>query len=316
MFWLFAGADVNHGNSQFITPLCAAAAKNDIFLVNLLLDNKCDVNKLTDSRPLACVKTPLHFAIIHRNVTMVKDLLKAGHDVNFPTYGDLHPFEVAMMSHKQEILRTILRHPYFEYRIQDESWRHPLANNLFPLKDLAMTAELLDCAKIPVVLDGRTFLELILMRDPCSQSKEIIAKITRLLLLATVDCLHENKSVYKGWLEADPVVGMFESRMTTIDQLLKAGLIPSHHELQIMHKLCKTNSEYSAIKNIQQLCSVPLSLEKLAQRRVRYCMGLRCYRRVHHLPIPRMLQQYVATNCMNHKPCKTYHGELVENLNA
>jgi len=106
---LKAGANINLGNSDGVTPLMCAAGYNSLAAVNLLIRAKADV-KATDNEDW----TALNFAVVYKNknpecLEIVKALLAAGADVDAETDGGNTPLmQAAYLGENPEVIHVLL----------------------------------------------------------------------------------------------------------------------------------------------------------------------------------------------------------------
>ena len=285
------GADINRGNEEFISPLAAAAAKNDIVMVQVLLDHKCNIHKLKDGRPSYLVRTPLHYAIKQCNVTMVRMLLAAGHDVNAPTLGDLDPLQDALICRNANIVQLIINHPNCNFQPKKSPWCHLFMND----QQLHIGKVFLTSNKAHLFHNkgGRSLLSDILSYTSSYDLKMASAK---LIVRYGGDTVHAQNSVYADWLNDSVITGTVHERMPVIMFLLRVGLRPSQDELRKLQKLCSTQEERGEYTAVEKICSQPMSLEKYSQLVIRYSLGVYCTQKAKYLPLPTALCKFVATN--------------------
>ena len=106
---LKAGANINRGNSEGVTPLMCAAGYNSLAAVNMLIGAKANV-KATDNEDW----TALNFAVVYKNgnpecLEIVKALLAAGADVDAETNDDNTPLmQTAMLGEDPEVIHILL----------------------------------------------------------------------------------------------------------------------------------------------------------------------------------------------------------------
>jgi hypothetical protein len=106
---LKAGANINLGNSEGVTPLMCAAGYNSLAAVNLLIRAKADV-KATDNEDW----TALNFAVVYKHkdpecLEIVKALLAAGADVDAETnYGNSPLMQAAYLAENPEVIHILL----------------------------------------------------------------------------------------------------------------------------------------------------------------------------------------------------------------
>ena len=106
---LRAGANINLGNPEGVTPLMCAAGFNSLAVVNLLIRAKADV-KATNNENW----TALSFAVVYKNrnpecLEIVKALLVAGADVEAETNDENTPLmQAAWLSEDPEVIHVLL----------------------------------------------------------------------------------------------------------------------------------------------------------------------------------------------------------------
>ena len=106
---LKAGANINLGNSDGVTPLMCAAGYNSLAVVNLLIRANADV-KAKDNEEW----TALNFAVVYKNedpecLEIVKALLAAGADVDAETDFDNTPLmAAASLAEDPEVIQILL----------------------------------------------------------------------------------------------------------------------------------------------------------------------------------------------------------------
>jgi len=101
---LKAGANINLGNYEGVTPLMKAAAYNDLAAVNLLIRAKADVKATNRS------STAMHFAVEWnpKCLEIVKALLAAGADVNDENGGSSILLLAAKWAPNPEVIHVLL----------------------------------------------------------------------------------------------------------------------------------------------------------------------------------------------------------------
>ena len=106
---LKAGANINLGNSDGVTPLMCAAGYNSLAVVNLLIRANADV-KATDNENW----TALNFAVVYKNknpecLEIVKALLVAGADIEAETNDENTPLmQAAWLTEDPEVIHILL----------------------------------------------------------------------------------------------------------------------------------------------------------------------------------------------------------------
>jgi hypothetical protein len=106
---LKAGANINLGNSEGVTPLMCAAGYNSLAAVNLLIRAKADV-KATDNEDW----TALNFAVVYKHkdpecLEIVKALLAAGADVDAEAdYENTPLMQAASLAENPEVIHVLL----------------------------------------------------------------------------------------------------------------------------------------------------------------------------------------------------------------
>jgi len=106
---LKAGANVNLGNANGVTPLMCAAGYNSLAVVNLLIRAKADVKAKDDEE-----WTALNFAVAYKHedpecLEIVKALLAAGADVDAETnYDDTPLMQAAEFAENPEVIHALL----------------------------------------------------------------------------------------------------------------------------------------------------------------------------------------------------------------
>jgi len=103
---LKAGANINLGNYEGVTPLMKAAAYNDLAAVNLLIRAKADVKATKGYRG----STAMHFAVEWnpKCLEIVKALLAAGADVNDENGGSSILLLAAKWAPNPEVIHVLL----------------------------------------------------------------------------------------------------------------------------------------------------------------------------------------------------------------
>jgi len=106
---LKAGANINLGNSDGVTPLMCAAGYNSLAVVNLLIRANADV-KAKDNEEW----TALNFAVVYKNknpecLEIVKALLVAGADIEAETNDENTPLmQAAWLTEDPEVIHILL----------------------------------------------------------------------------------------------------------------------------------------------------------------------------------------------------------------
>ena len=116
-FLLSYGANVNHSNSRFPTPLQRAIIRQNIELVKILLDAGSDVNTSSYKQILGISvggRTVLQSAVEERDrsglrLEIVQILLAAGADVNAPKNGGPSILQSAICTGDEELVEILLK---------------------------------------------------------------------------------------------------------------------------------------------------------------------------------------------------------------
>ena len=90
------------GLSSFGTPLMAAAYKNQIQIVKVLLKHKANTNYAD-----ANGTTALHYAVINRSAIVVEELLKAGADKKLKDNRGKTALDYAELTEEKEIIELL-----------------------------------------------------------------------------------------------------------------------------------------------------------------------------------------------------------------
>jgi len=94
------GADVNFQDAFGIAPMHGAARTNHQEIVQILIDNKANVNIATPDGK----ETPLHYAAKYNNPDVVKLLLSKGADKSAKDSQGLSPYDAAKKDNADKVL--------------------------------------------------------------------------------------------------------------------------------------------------------------------------------------------------------------------
>ena len=94
------GADVNFQDAYGIAPMHGAARTNHPEVIQILIDNKANVNLPTTGGK----ETPLHYAAKYNNPDVVKLLLEKGADKTAKDAGGMTPYETAKKENADKVL--------------------------------------------------------------------------------------------------------------------------------------------------------------------------------------------------------------------
>lgn len=224
---------------------------------------------------------------------MVRRLIEVGHSVNYPTLGDLHPMHDAIIIDNSEILSLIVNNSEFNVGLENDFWRAPLYQSLFINNKLHIAKVLLESCKFALYFEGHSLLEILLEMAPYVPSKKNAAK---LIISAGCDCLHlgPHRSVYQAWLDNGMMIGGVEDRITIITILMAAGMYPALRECKALDALCATEEEEIFCKWLRVKCSQVCDLQQLCKLCIRNSLGIYCKQNINYLPLPKLLQGYLA----------------------
>ena len=261
------GADINEGSSSLITPLCAAAATNRLPIAELLIERGCDITKLTDGRPMYTTVTPLHYAILSRNVQMIKLLLDSGHDPNYPSNYRLYPLIEAIECNCPAIVDVLLKCERCKVNNLGNTSVHcrwgypPLYQALFRYRRYPIAEMLLNTSKCLLEYNCDSYLSILLCRafDPNTRC----VRVASMLLAAGCDISCTDRfggAPFETLLNANSSIFQIEPMENLINVLIDSGVYPKLADVEKIRTFVAGEKDARYCDHLVMLCKTPKSL--------------------------------------------------------
>lgn len=295
-----------------VSPLCAAAVSNKVHLTKLIVENGCDINRLSDARPLYIVATPLHYAILQGNSKMVKFLLDSGHDPNYPSNYHEYPLLEAIKHNCENISKLLIDCPRCDVdtgHCYYGGWDYPpLFQALFRYRRYSIAELLLDSKRCKLHFHGETYLSMLLRR--AGDNSVLHLKICKLLLEAGADINPEYGPNTKPLTflvnTNDRILNLTQSG-PLIRLLILAGVKPTLTEAESLKPYMSSDSEQELVSWVKKRANNPCSLMEVCRYQLRQYFGTYPREALLQLPLPPIVLDYITFKDLR----KFYGGSLI-----
>ena len=284
---------------MFVSPLCAAAARNRVDLVQLLLDRGADITNLSSNRPRFKTVTPLHYAIQAKNHVMVGLLLKNGHDPNYPSLNHVYPLMEAIRTDCQEIIKLFMKYQNVRVNIDYDLFGGfdfpPLYQALFKFRRYKIASILLESKRCHLVFHGDSYLSILLwnIANQCFSH----LKIAQMLFEAGIDlCCKDRHHNYPFTtiVTANTRILILEQASNLLKMLVMAGLQPTVEEVCVLEKYVKNGTDQELCEWLNSIATTPLDLQIQCRKCVRSNCGLYPKDKIGQLPLPESMINYLT----------------------
>ena len=295
------GADINKGSSHVVTPLVAAAATNQLQSCRWLIESGCDMRKLADERPFYTITTPLHFAILHKNVQLAKLLIDNGHDTNYPSNNHNYPLVEAIRCNVPGIVQLIVNERSTDVNNCGRLFGGytsvpPLHECLFNYRRFEIAEILLATKRCHLTYSGRSYISIMMHKalDPTLIRK---LKFLQLVLEAGGDMVntdnHGNKP-FATLIDANDSIFNIAELRSTMELLVRAGIRPSVKDVMDMTKHVKSQEETYFLQQLQEIAETPSTLQENCRTFVRQFFGAYPNDKIKSLPLPEAMINYLT----------------------
>ena len=290
-----SGADVNLGCGHAVSPLCVAAATDKLSIARMLLRHGADVSHLADSRPLYTVITPLHYAIVMRNVNMAKLVLDSGHNPNYPSNMHHYPVLEVIKHNCPGIMTLLVENPRCNLNSTMDSAFPPLHQALFGYHRYQIAQILLDCGRCQLAFQSDSYLCVLLWR--AHDTTIMPCKLAHMLLEAGADVSCRDRlgtpPLIKSFSLGNPNINLSRC-MNLLRIVISAGITPSQADAKGIAVHAKNTEESNFCDWIETVSRNPLSLKDQIRKFVRQTFGVYPAKSIEKLPLPPALHEFVS----------------------